>query len=65
MHPSSIFDLVLRDHDRRLAECSAARERARFLAARGADRTDARARPPDPTVIHTALLLSAVWAAAR
>jgi hypothetical protein len=64
MHPTSIFDLVLRDHERRLAEAAADRERAltpsRSAAIRAArsGAVPAAGRPPDPALLHAALLRS-------
>jgi len=71
MHPTSIFDLVLRDHERRLDEASAARERVRTSSRSDAIRTSgsravpAAGRPPDPALLFTTLLRSTLGITAR
>ncbi|NMM17031.1 MAG: hypothetical protein HHJ14_07780 [Cellulomonas sp.] len=71
MHPASIFDLVLRDHGRRLAEASAARERSRTSSrSDGVRAARPRAvpapwRPPDPALLYATLLRSTLGATAR
>lgn len=71
MHPTSIFDLVLRDNERRLAEASAARERARTSSRSDADRAarsravPAAGRPTDPALLYATLLRSTLGVTAR
>ena len=71
MHPTSIFDLVLRDHERRLAEAVAHRERARTPSRSAAIRAarsgvaPAAGRPPDTALLHAALLQSTLGGIAR
>jgi hypothetical protein len=71
MHPTSIFDLVLRDHERRLAEAAADRERALTPSRSAAIRASrsgavpAAGRPPDPALLHAALLQSSLGGTAR
>jgi hypothetical protein len=71
MHPTSIFDLALRDHERRLAEASANRERARTPSRSDAARAarsgaaPAAGRPPDTAFLYAALLRSNLGGTAR
>lgn len=71
MHPTSIFDLVLRDHEPRLAETSAERERARTprrsdaVRAARSGAVPAAGRPPDPALLHAAMLQSTLGGTAR
>lgn len=71
MHPNSIFDLVLRDHEGRLAEASAARERAHTpsrsdaVCAARSRAVPAAGRPPDPALLYATLLRSTLGVTAR
>ncbi|HEX7805373.1 MAG TPA: hypothetical protein VF413_04355 [Cellulomonas sp.] len=71
MHPTSIFDLVLRDHERRLAESSAARECSRTTNRSDAGRAarprvvPADGRPPDTALLFATLLRSTLGGTAR
>ncbi|PVU81946.1 hypothetical protein DDP54_01730 [Cellulomonas sp. WB94] len=71
MHPTSIFDLVLRDHERRLAEASVEREHSR-TSSRSDELRAARSRavpnagrPPDPALLYASLLRSTLGVTAR
>ncbi|MGV8976657.1 MAG: hypothetical protein ACOH17_01300 [Cellulomonas sp.] len=69
MHPIAAIDLVLRDHERRLAEASTARERwsSRSSAVRAArsGAMAATAGPPDAALLLATLLRSTLGATAR
>jgi hypothetical protein len=71
MHPTSIIDLALRDHERRLALAQPDRERARTPSRSDAARSarsramPAAGRPPDATLLYAALLRSTLGGTAR
>jgi hypothetical protein len=71
MHPTSIFDLVLRDHERRPAEASAAHERARTsnrsdaVSAARSRAVPAAGPPPGPALLYATLLRSTLGVTAR